>query len=597
MFEQFTGLRYHTTSPVRAAFMKFVRSPEAFFRQEGSTTFLCGFGEAHLVLDYAEEIVGGVEIQLRTLDHAHVTVVYEESMEDALRRDPNFCPWFDTLIDTYDIDAGVHTLRSQGRRGFRYIGIYVSSPASVELLSANAINGGWPVQQLGSFRCSDERLNKIWDISANTVRACMQNYFEDGVKRDGLLWLGDSRLTIPSAWYIFGDGALARKSLLIMKNAQYPNGAITACAARGGGHIHDIPSGIAYMPTVPEMLDGMLLLNYICEFILAIDTYIRLTGDRTILPEILDTAKKAMEFLVTTTDLETPGIWWIDQYKNKPDANGLTYDIQYECTMNPRTNFGSKGGFLLEMMDAARSLGRLAARAGDEELHTWSEALADRLDDHIETHYKETQYGRYLDEKGQSLFQTLQYTAILATLAGKEDPNGIYHMTRSVMPCWGYVMTLRIAALFQAGCTADALRDIRSAWGQMLDAGDLTCWERLDLPINDATHYFDAKGSRCHGWTAGPAWLLPEWITGVHAEADGFDAVRIQPDLADLDWAEATVPTPHGLLQIRVERYGRSQKLYLDLPEGITSCTIQWPESAPIQLNRAGCHVLSFGIQ
>ena len=76
----------------------------------------------------------------------------------------------------------------------------------------------------------------------------------------------------------------------------------------------------------------------------------------------------------------------------------------------------------------------------------------------------------------------------------------------------------------KAGLKKEALNDVRAAWGKMIDADSRTCWERLDLPINDATHYFDAKGSRCHGWTAGPAWLLPEWITGVHAEADGFEA-------------------------------------------------------------------------
>ena len=44
----------------------------------------------------------------------------------------------------------------------------------------------------GSFRCSDERINEIFDVAAYTFRLCIHNdMIWDGVKRDRLVWIGD----------------------------------------------------------------------------------------------------------------------------------------------------------------------------------------------------------------------------------------------------------------------------------------------------------------------------------------------------------------------------------------------------------------------
>ena len=47
------------------------------------------------------------------------------------------------------------------------------------------------LQYLGSFECSDERLNTIWQTGAYTVHLNMQDYLWDGIKRDRLVWIGD----------------------------------------------------------------------------------------------------------------------------------------------------------------------------------------------------------------------------------------------------------------------------------------------------------------------------------------------------------------------------------------------------------------------
>jgi hypothetical protein len=189
----------------------------------------------------------------------------------------------------------------------------------------------------------------------------MQDFYEDGVKRDGLLWLGDYRVTFLSAYYLTGDVSLARKSLLMIRDSQYECGAIPACAARGGGEQHHRDDGISYMPRIPG--DGQnkwIILNYMCDYIRGIEEYVRMTGDDSILPEVMESAEKAAKYLLTLIDLETPGVWYIDDYKAKRDENGFNYTILMDCGINPLSSFESKGSFLFQYMSSMDALMTLA---------------------------------------------------------------------------------------------------------------------------------------------------------------------------------------------------------------------------------------------
>lgn len=34
----------------------------------------------------------------------------------------------------------------------------------------------------------------MWRVGTTTTKLCMQQFYEDGIKRDGLLWLSDDRV-------------------------------------------------------------------------------------------------------------------------------------------------------------------------------------------------------------------------------------------------------------------------------------------------------------------------------------------------------------------------------------------------------------------
>jgi len=214
------------------------------------------------------------------------------------------------------------------------------------------------------------------------------------------------------------------------------------------------------------------------------------------------------------------------------------------------------------------------------------------LDEHIRTHYYDAVHGQYLDRKKQRFFDISQYPAPYAVLAGKEDAVGMERALRSVMPALGFSMAWRVEAAFRCGYVKEALNDIHSAWGKMLDADSRTCWERLDVPEMNATHYYDALGSFCHGWTSSPAWQLPAWVVGIRPETDGFRTVTVSPNLHTLDFAEASVPTPFGDITARAEREGKRCVLYLELPLGVEECRVQWENGNEKLLTESGKYIL-----
>ena len=109
------------------------------------------------------------------------------------------------------------------------------------------------------------------------------------------------------------------------------------------------------------------------------------------------------------------------------------------------------------------------------------------------------------------------------------------------MPYFGFYI---LAALYKAGKDELALRYVRERWDVYIKAGATTTWEGGEESPRTG-------GSLCHGWSGAPAFYLPAYVLGVRPTSPGYDEFLIDPHPADLDWAEGTVPTPHGDVKVR----------------------------------------------
>ena len=101
-----------------------------------------------------------------------------------------------------------------GPSGFRFVRIDNADPKiDVQLSQVRAILTLRDIPYVGSFKCSDERLNQIWQTGAYTVHLNMQDYLWDGIKRDRLVWLGDMHPEVSVINSVFGYNEVVPKSL------------------------------------------------------------------------------------------------------------------------------------------------------------------------------------------------------------------------------------------------------------------------------------------------------------------------------------------------------------------------------------------------
>ena len=81
--------------------------------------------------------------------------------------------------------------------------------------------------------------------------------------------------------------------------------------------------------------------------------------------------------------------------------------------------------------------------------------------------------------------------------------------------------------------------------------------------------------ARAYGGAAGPAAWLLRAVLGVTPARNGFASVHFAPALGDLEWAQGTIPTPHGPIQVSLRQ----------CPDARPTAEITLPLNVELQVN------------
>lgn len=534
-----------------------VTSPTACL-SGGESLFSPAAGPASLVLDFGEELVGMLELTVEAEGTTTLELIEGEDLEEALlTKDPfPLEHWYHQPRDILSLPTGAQVARNQGRRAFRFVNLIVHGPGRLRLRRAQMILEHAPVAELGSFTCSDALLNDAWQISRRTIRLCMQGFYEDGIKRDGMLWIGDYRVEFLCAHYLFGDAALARRSLEMFAQCRHPNGSLSAVALLAGGHLYP---RISYLGDLsqPGFLHQWVLDNYCADFVCSVWEYVLHTGDIAFATSLGPVVHGVLGFLakVDLAVTTSPKTFITDNQPDEKDWWGSRSALAYQIAAAFAD--GAKIADLLGEKSLAESyrqqhLARLpqaAAAFGDP-------ARAACRDDFPATATRSW------------------HAHAAAKLAGAITPaelRAIYPLLQSDAsvrrPMAGFMEFYLLQAWLEAGLVREAIDEMRSYYGQMLRSGATTTWEIVDRREPGIDHIVAAGRSHCHGWSAGPACLLPAKILGVTPTAPGYREVAILPALGDLAWAKGEIPTPHGIIRVNLTGPATGE---ITLPVGIT---------------------------
>ena len=489
---------------------------------------------ASIVLDFGSELAGYVEIFtpiVKSKDPAPIRVRFGESVSEAMSEQGERGAQNDHAVrDFHDVTPWLGK-RTYGPSGFRFVRIdALDGKLPVSLSQVRAVLQIRDVPRLGSFKCDDERLNRIWDVGAYTVHLNMQEYLWDGVKRDRLVWIGDMHPETSTIAAVFGTNDSVTKSLDLTRD----------------------------ITPVSEWMNGIS--SYSMWWILIHEQWWLHTGNRAYLdaqrPYLTALCKKLAALIGEDGREHIDGMRFLD-WPSSPNKQGVTAGLQ--------------GLLVMTLESGARMLNTL----GETDTAKVCEAAAAR--------------GKKVvpDVNGSK-----SGTALLA-LAGMLDSKTSAAILKKdgsagVSTFYGFYV---LNALGQAGEVDAALDIIRTYWGAMLDFGATTFWEDFDLAwTKDASRidelvpagkkdlhgdfgaycYEGFRHSFCHGWASGPTAFLSQTALGIRPTAPGFSTVSIEPNLGSLKWAEGTYPTPHGIIKVRHERQTDGTiKSTVELPDGV----------------------------
>ena len=491
-----------------------------------------------LVVDFGQELAG--RLQVWGTDGAAITVTTGESREECDHQEPQ--------LD----NNGPFTLQLEGSdpastpyTAFRYAKLTFSASTPVELTRIICDHKYYPVKYKGTFDCSDPLLTRIWYTGAYTAHLCMQEEIWDAPKRDRGLWIGDMQVTGETINTVFGDKFLMEHSIELIRDR-----------AQSGRPPTELPT---------QDVNGIP--GYSAAWFCTLADFYRHQGDKGFLASQHDKIISLLKY--QQTEFDTNNLF-INPYKEWPYTDwAKDFILDGPVTRATSTLFIIHG-----IREAVSLLRELGDTANADKYSAWADQLTESVRAQLADSNTHT-FGDRLQENAQAVLSGVatpeQYTAIAPIFrAGSPAwvvPKDFFEV---MSPYYGYFV---LNAMKKLDLQQDALDLIRRYWGDMLKRGATTWWEEFDPSWPDVQKTLDRNNylSMCHGWSSGPTSYLTETVLGVVPTSGGYKTVDIAPQLGDLTWAEGDVPTPNGLIHVRVDRRGDSVTAAVALPAHVSA--------------------------
>ena len=475
-----------------------------------------------ILYDFGREVFGYLRL---TNQEQNIDVYYGESREEAL--DKEHCETLDVLTPEH---------RTPDSKAFRYIYIENDSEAKYDDVLVDFEYAPHDDNHSGTFRSSDDELNKIWEVSAYTMDLTTREFFVDGIKRDRWVWSGDAIQSYLMNYYLRFDTECVKRTIRQLRGKD----PVTA-------HVNTI-------------------MDYTFYWFKSIMDYYDYTGDLDFIRELWPRMVTLMDYVLgrTNTDGMAEGkaddwifVDWTDFPMHKRGV--LCFEQILFCKA-------------LEVMAACEALLSRSTRSvcchamttGTTDYAT----LAATLRQNIKATFWDEDSHAYLHaiEDGKLNTQVTKFPNMFAILYGLADTNEQRQIASSVLlnpdvPAitTPYMRFYELEALCQMGRQDDVLREMKAYWGGMLREGATTFWEKYN-PDEHGTEHLAMYGrpygkSLCHAWGAPPIYILGRYFLGIQPSKPGYEEYEIRPTLGGLAWIEGEVPTPFGKIRIKMDQH------------------------------------------
>ena len=441
-------------------------------------------------------------------------VYYGESREEALDRE--HCETLDVLSCPACCDCIATS------KAFRYVYIEKEAGSTYTDVLMDYEYSPHDLSHSGSFRCSDDELNRIWEVGAYTMDLTTREFFMDGIKRDRWTWSGDAIQSYLMNYYLRFDTECVKRTIRQLRGKD----PVTA-------HVNTI-------------------MDYTFYWFKSVLDYYQYTGDAAFVREMWPRMVTLMDYCLSRTNSE-------GMAEGQPDD--WIFVDWVDFPMHKRGTLCFEQILFCKALETMAVCGQLLGKKTDYR------AKADALRATIRQTFWSHDLQAYLHaiEDGQLNRQITKFPnmfAILYGLAYEEERKEIMQsvmLNPAVDPITTpYMRFYELEALCMMGYHQEVLREMRAYWGGMLREGATSFWEKY-VPTETGTQHLAMYGrpygkSLCHAWGASPVYLLGKYYLGVQPTKPGYEEFEVRPVLGDLEWMEGDVPTPQGMIHVYMDR-------------------------------------------
>ncbi len=317
---------------------------------------------------------------------------------------------------------------------------------------------------------------RIDQVSLRTLRNCMQDFFEDGPKRDRRLWLGDLRLQALTNSVTYRNFDLVKRCLYLFAGTADENGRLAAC-----------------LFTEPEIeADDTFMFDYSLFFIPTLLNYSRASGDEETVKDLLSIALHQLDLAEENFDQEAQLIRDFDDPRK--------CFVDWVLELNKQT---AAHAIWIYCAEAALQLSYDPKLEEKIKLRKQAARIA---------WYDENRH-LFVSGEAKQLSRASQVWAVLAGIVTGEEAvkclEAVNEEAEAIPMVTPYMMHHFVEALCKVGNKQKAIQVIREYWGEMVKAGADTFWELFNPANPDESPYGSpVVNSYCHAWSCTPSWFL-----------------------------------------------------------------------------------------
>ena len=481
-------------------------------REEHRPVNCCSTASGGKLYDFGKETFGYLKVKDL---QGTIRVYYGESREEAL--DKEHCETLDVL--TSDV---THQTSHLASKAFRYVYIEKEEGTSYGDVLMDYEYAQHDLNHSGSFRCSDEVVNKIWEVGAYTMDLTTREFFMDGIKRDRWTWSGDAIQSYLMNYYLRFDSECVKRTIRQLRGKD----PVTA-------HINTI-------------------MDYTFYWFKSILDYYLYTADVAFVREMWPRMVTMMDYVLCRTN---------DQGMAEGQPDDWIFVDWVDFPMHKR------GTLCFEQILLMKALETMAVCAKLLDIKTDYRIKCEELRNKIKQTFWSYEQKAYLHaiEDGKMNPHITKFPNMFAILYGLAYQEEREEIMKSVMlnPAIDpittpYMRFYELEALCMMGYHTKVLQEIRDYWGGMLREGATSFWEKY-VPTENGVQHLAMYGrpygkSLCHAWGASPVYLLGKYYLGVQPTKPGYQEFEVRPVLGDLEWMEGSVPTPYGMIHVEMNR-------------------------------------------